>query len=263
MIFLKTWRELRWMTLAYLVILEAMLVPAILLWPNLRGEIPAIGRILPFDFIQRLVAGVSNQDESAAYLSYIAIQAFFKGVNVMGIASAVLFGTGLIARERECLTLEFLLARPISRSRVLFAKFTVAAIALVVPIFLVSWSAIAWSQLIDEQLPFWELTLASVHSSAFVLAFLAFTLICSVLAHNQVQAAFVVGVAVVIQVTLYFIQDIRVASVFRISDFDIYGPIMAGNLPAAKLFTDWTVWVCLSTVAFYLIADRLFRRANL
>ena len=181
----------------------------------------------------------------------------------MGIAAAVLFGTGLVARERECLTLEFLLARPISRSRVLFAKFAVAATAIVIPIFLVSWSAIPWSLMIDEHLPFWELTLASIHSSIFVLAFLSFTMICSVLARNQVQAAFAVGLVVVIQVTLYFIQDIRIASVFRLSDFDVYGPIMAGNLTAADLLVGNSSWIAASILVFYAIADRLFRKVDL
>lgn len=259
----KTWGELRWMTVAYLLILEAMLVPAILLWPNLRGEMPAIGRLVPFEFAQRMIEGISNRDESAAYLAYIAVQAFFKGVNVMGIAAAVLFGTGLIARERECQTLEFLLARPISRSRVLAGKFCVAAIAIVVPIFLVSWSAIPWSMTIEEELPFWELTLASAHSSLFVLAILAFTLICSVLARNQVQAAFAVGIVVISQVTIFFIQEIRVASVFRLSDFDVYGPIMAGNLGAAQLLGGKSLWLAVSIIALYLVADRLFRRADL
>ncbi len=263
MMFLKTWKELRWMALTYLLILEAMLVPAILLWPNLRGEMPAIGRLVPFEFAQRMIEGISNRDESAAYLAYIAVQVFFKGVNVMGIAAAVLFGTGLIARERECQTLEFLLARPLSRSRVLAGKFCLAALAVVIPIFLVSWSAMAWSASIDEQLPFWELTLASIQSSLFVLAILAFTVICSVLARNQLQAAFVVGVVVISQVTIYFIQEIRVASIFRLSDFDVYGPIMAGNLGAMQLFQGMSLWLAVSVVVLYVIADRLFKRADL
>ncbi|MHC5063014.1 MAG: ABC transporter permease [Planctomycetota bacterium] len=261
--FAKTWKELRWMAFTYLVILEAMLVPAILLWPNLREEMPAIGRLMPFEFAQRIIEGISSRDDSAAYLAYMAVQAFFKGVNVMGIAAAVLFGTGLIARERECQSLEFLLARPISRSRILAGKFLMAALLVVVPIFLVSWSAIPWSTMVEERLPFWELTLASMHSSLFVLSILGFTVICSVVARSQVQAAFAVGIVVISQVTIYFIQEIRVASIFRLSDFDVYGPIMAGNLGAAKLFGGMSLWLAVSVVVLYLIADRLFRKADL
>jgi hypothetical protein len=35
----KTWREVRWMALAYLVILEALCVPVLLLWPDIYEDL--------------------------------------------------------------------------------------------------------------------------------------------------------------------------------------------------------------------------------
>ena len=54
-----------------------------------------------------------------------------------------------------------------------------------------------------------------------------------------------------------------VCSLFMLSDYAIYGPIMAGNLPFAKLFWGTSVWIALGAAAFYLAADRLFRALNL
>ena len=83
-----------------------------------------------------------SRDLDAAYGAYMAIQMYFKAINIIGVACACLFGTALIARERENQTLEFLLSRPVSRSRALFAKFAVCSAAIVVPIFITSWTAI-------------------------------------------------------------------------------------------------------------------------
>jgi ABC-2 type transport system permease protein len=263
MIARKTWREIRVMVITYALILEILLIPAIWLWPNLRNEAMALGRIMPAQFLKRMFEQISSSSPEAAYRAYMAVQMFFKGVNVVGIACAVLIGTGLIARERENHTLEFLLARPVSRARVLWDKFWVSAVALVVPVLLTSWSAVPLSRAIGEDLPLGPVTLAAVHNSAFVLAFLAFTLVFSVLAKAQVHVAFAVGSVVIVEVAIYFIQEIRVASLFRLSDFDVYGPILAGNAGWAQVLGGRTIWLLAATAACYLAALRIFRRSDL
>ena len=262
MIARKTLREVRWMLVAYALLLEVLLIPAILLWPSLRQEAAAIGRIIPIQSFKQMFADIS-QDSDLAYNAYMAVQMFFKGANVVGIACAVLVGTGLIARERENQTLEFLLARPVARSRVLWDKFWVCALGLVVPIYLTSWSSIPLSWLIDENLPFAEITVGATHAAIFIVSFLVLALLCSVLCRTQVHTAFCVGAIIILQVAVYFIQEIRVCSLFMLSDYAIYGPIMAGNLPFAKLFWGTSVWIALGAAAFYLAADRLFRALNL
>jgi ABC-2 type transport system permease protein len=260
----KTWREVRMMALAYALILELLLVPAVLLWPSLRdeGALSTMQRLMPADFLARMFENMTGGD-NAAYRAYMAVQMFFKGVNIVGIAGAVLLGTGMIARERENQTLEFLLARPVGRARILWSKFWVVALVLVVPVFLTSWSAVPLSLLIGEELPFGVVTLASLHSSVFVLSFLALTCLVSVRVRTQVHVAFVVGAVVILQVAAFFIQKVRVASVFRLSDFEVYGPILAGNVPWAQVLREQTVWPLLVAAACYGIAHRTFRRADL
>lgn len=261
----KTWREVRWMGLVYALHIELMLVPAILLWPNIRNEAAAIGRIIPIESFQRMFEAISSADATAAYSAYMAVQMFFKGVNIIGIAGAVLLGTGLIARERENQTLEFLLARPVRRAHVLWSKFWVVALVITVPVFVTSWSAIPLSRLpsVDEHLEFWPVTLGAMHSSAFAVAILCATLVFSVIARNQVHTAFMIGGVVTVQVAIYFIQEIRVASIFRLSDWDVYGPILAGNVSFSKLFFGTTIWILLGGAVLYVVADRLFQRVKL
>ena len=252
------------MALVYLLILEMMLVPAVLLWPTLYEDLQRSSLLssLP-GFLQRMANSMRDSDEGFAFRSYMAVQMFFKGVNVAGIACSVLLGTALVARERENQTLEFLLARPISRARILWSKYWVTAVAILIPIYLSSWSAIPLARHIGWNLPFAEVTLGAFHSSIFVLLFLTFTTLFSVLCRNQVHVAFIVGGFTIVQVSVYFIQTIRVASLFRLSDFDVYGPILAGNVYFGQLFWDKTVWLLVVVVLLYATTDRIFRRADL
>ena len=264
MIALKTWREIRFMALIYLLILELMLIPAILLWPELYPDLQRSNLLssLP-GFLRRMADAMRVDDAGAAFRGYMAVQMFFKGINVAGISCAVLLGTGMIARERENQSLEFLLARPLSRTRILWSKFWVTAAAVLVPIFVSSWSAIPLADYIGESLPFAEVTMGAFHSASFVLAFLALTCLLSVICNGQMQVAFVVGAVVIVQLSLFFIQSIRRVSAFRLSDFDVYGPILAGNVDFWPLFQDKTGWLLLATVILYVTADRLFRRTDL
>lgn len=258
----KTWNEIAVMTVAYTVVLELMLVPAILLWPELRvsGVLGGLLDLVPMQMFKDIGKGITSNDSAVAYGSYMAVQLFFKGVNIVGISCAVLLGTGMIARERENQTLEFLLGRPVDRSRVLFDKFSITSLCVVIPIFLTSWSSVLISWSIDETLDFTGVTIGALHSSIFCLVFLAMTTLCSVLLRTQVHVAFVVGVIIVSQIAIFFIQTIRVASIMMLSDFGTYGPLLAGNPDFGTLFWGETVWLLLLVAGFYITADLCFRR---
>ena len=267
MIASKTWREIRWMGLVYLLILELLLVPAVLLWPDIYGDLQRSGllRKVDYDLVWNITEGITNRNEEIAWVNWAALQLFFKGVNLAGLACAVLVGTGLFARERESMTLEFLLARPVSRGRILWQKAWPSALVVVVPVFLANRSAIWWARSIDQDLDFWPLTLCCIHSSLFCLMFLAFTTFVSVLCRVQGHVAFWVGGIAILQMGVYLIPRLRRYSVFRLSDFDWYGPMLAGNLGPERMFdlvhhAGNTSWVVLATAAFYAAAWHALRR---
>ncbi len=260
MIAWKTWREIRWLVLLYTALLELGVALAVLLWPWLRDQSPALARLAPARFIRRWIDGITDPDADAAYRAYMALQLFFKGVNVVGLAFAVLFGALLVARERENHTLEFLLARPLPRSRILLSKLAVVGTALVLPIVLTSWSAIPIGWLIDERLPFGPLTVGALYSALFCTAFLALATLLSVYSRTQLGVIATVGGFAVLQVGLYFVQQIRRASVFRLSDYDIYAPVLAGNLSAWQLLSGAGLCLLLFAAVCFWLALRGFRR---
>ena len=266
----KTWREIRLMALVYLLILELLAIPVLLLWPDLYSDLQksTLFRNLPIDFVKRITEGVSDTNEQIAYRNWVAVMLYFRSVNLAGIAASVLMGVALFARERETQTLEFLLARPISRSRILLHKSWPTALALLIPIFLVNYSAIFWSWQIGLDLPFREITLASIHAGAFVLMFLAFTTWMSVICRTQAHVAFWVGGITVIQLGIYMTQRWRRHSLFRLSDFEWYAPILAGNRPLWQMLDPvtshgYTTYALLAAAFFYFMAWRALRRLEL
>jgi ABC-type Na+ efflux pump permease subunit len=265
----KTWREIRFMALVYLAILELLAIPVILLWPEIYADLQrsTLLRNMGVDWLKRIGEGVSNRDEDVAYLNWIAVMLFFRSTNLAGLAAAVLMGTGLFARERESQTFEFLLARPVSRGALLWSKTWPTALCVMVPIFLANWSAVFWSARVDLEVPLDRLMLGSVHAASFALAFLALTIWVSAALRVQAHVAFVVGGLTVVQIGVYLTQRWRAASVFRLADFDWYAPILTGNVTAVEMFDPihhrgFTTWALVAALLFYGLAWRTLRRAE-
>jgi ABC-type transport system involved in multi-copper enzyme maturation permease subunit len=111
----KTWREIRWIALAYLLILELLCIPVLLWWPDLYPELQRstlLRNLNLGEFARRIGQGITSDDQDIAYSSWVALMLFLRSGNLVGIAAAVLLGTGVFARERENQTFEFLLSRP-------------------------------------------------------------------------------------------------------------------------------------------------------
>jgi ABC-2 type transport system permease protein len=268
MIAKKTWREVRVLVFAYLVILELLCIPVLLLWPDIYPDLQrsSLLRNIGIDWIARAGKDLGQRNEDVAYLSWCAIMLFFRSANLVGTAAAVLLGTGLFARERENQTFESLLALPVSRGRMLWQKVWPPAIGLVLPIYLVNASAIFWSRRIDLDLPPWELFLASTHAAAFALLFFLLTTWLSIRLRVQAHVAAGVGAFAVLQIGLYLTQRIRPYSIFHLADYDWYGPILAGNTPAWQMFDPirshgFTTWILLACVVAYGLAWRDLRKA--
>jgi len=261
----KTWREARWMTLVYTLILMVLLIPAILLWDDLYDDLQRGSAILKTftSFFKEAFEGMRDPNEIIAFRNYMAVQMFFKGSNVAGIACAILLGTGLIARERENHTLEFLLARRVSRSAILWRKFWVVALCVSVPVYVTSWAALPIVASIDQELTFAAVTQAATHASLFLILILALCTVFSTFCRYQVHVAFWIGGIVIVNVSLFFVPIFKDYNLIKLSDWGVYNPILVGNMSWGTMFMDYTLWVLLGTVACYVVADQIFRRTDL
>lgn len=265
----KTWREIRVFLIAYVLILELLAIPVLLLWPEIYADLQRsrLLQSLGIDWLKRIGDSVSNRDEQIAYLNWCAVMLFFRSTNLVGTAAAVLLGTGLFAREREANTFEFLLARPVSRLRILWDKVWPTAVAITLPLFVVNATAIPWSWTLDLDLPIAELLLATLHAASFSLMFLAATTWLSATMRVQAHVAAVIGAFAVVQIGIYLTQRIRPYSLFRLVDFDWYSPVLAGNKKAWEMFDPIhgdgnTTYLLLGALLFYGLAWRALRRAE-
>lgn len=208
--------------IGYFIVLEAMLIAAILFWPDFQKGIPYFKTLSSLPIAKDLMKPI----EQTGIEGYIVVQHFFKGCNVMGAAAAVLFAMGAVAGEAHRGTLELWLSRPLSRRRILLERWAAGALALSVPILLSSVTVPEALILIDETMPRGGLTWCALHQSIFLLCFYSLTFLLSSISSRPVGIAFGMLLFTTFQFALYLITTVTHWSVFRMSDLDVYGAIL-------------------------------------
>ena len=207
-----------WRAVGYGILLELMLAAAVLFWPNFRDNIGALKLMAPLPVLKEMV-DVLAQGGVAAYING---QHFFKGVNTMGAAAAVLFACGAVAGEVHRGTFEIWLARPLSRRRLLAERWLFGALAVCVPVFATS-ATIPWlCTFVDERMDLGLLMLASVHQSLFLLGIYGATFLWSTCGKDPTKIAFAMLFLVTFEFGLYMVKTVTHYSIFRLTDVEAY-----------------------------------------
>lgn len=251
---LRQWlRDTWWVALGYLVILELAMVAAILYWPKFRDNMPAIAKLVPFDSLQRLMESV----EVAGYWPYFAVQQWFKGSSLFGLAVAAFLASGIVARDADQKTSEFLLSRPISRTRVLLTRWSITVALVTLPVYLTSISAIWISPAVDERLGWGDILLSSTYMSLFLVMLVTFTTMISAMSSHQMRAGIILIGLILLNFAFYLIQEIDGISLFKTIDVFVFMEIRSGTLP----------WITSgaflgATIIMLLVALRIYARRD-
>ncbi len=227
-------RELRFYAagaLAYCVVLEALLVGAILFWPEFEDNIEALRDMAPMESLKAIVDRIGVGGVTA----YVNGQHFFKGANTVGTLAGVVFAMGAVAGEVHRGTFELWLARPLSRRRLLLERWLLGALATVVPVFVTSLSVPWLLAHVHESMPLGPLMLCAAHESLLLLAIYAVTFLWSCLASNPVPIAFGMLLFTVFHFSIYLIQDVTHWSIFRLTDIDVFARIGAAHALDTRL----------------------------
>ena len=246
-------RGLFWLSLGYFIILEAAMVAAIFYWPKFRDNTPALAKLVPFQALQDLLTAV----QQSGYWPYFAIQQWFKGCSLFGVAAIAFMGSGIIAREADQRTAEFLFSRPVSRRKILRVRAAVLTLAVLWPVYLSSISAIWLSPAVDEALP-WKATLAaSNYMACFLLSLISTTVLLSVLSTHQQRAGVIIVGIILLSFAQYLIQGIDQWSLFATIDVWTFMRIGAGDYP-------WFASGCFLgvSVGMFALAETLLNRRN-
>lgn len=222
--------------LGYFVVLELMLFAAIWFWPSFRENIPLLKGLAPLPFMKDFM----DQVDESGVAPYVLTQQFFKGTNTLGLAAAVLFGAGAIAGEANRGTLELLLARPVTRTRVLLERWFGGALQVTLPVFL-STASVPWMLThVDETMSQWGLFLCSAYASLFLLVIYSLTFFLSTLGRQPIAIAFVVLILSTMQFALYMVQTISNWSLFRVVDINVFWRTIYDQETLPANFT-WTM----------------------
>ncbi len=246
-------RDAVWIIVGYFVILEAALVAAILYWPRFRDNTPAIAKLVPFESLQNLMESI----EISGYWPYLAVQQWFKGCSLFGLAAAAFLASGVVARDVDQKTIEFLLSRPVSRSRILLTRWVMVSLAVIMPAVLSSISAVWLSPLVDEQVAWTPLLVSTAFMSLFLLMLVTFTVMLSAMSSHQMRAGIILIAIILLNFALYLVQGIDELSLFKTIDVKVFMLIEAGHFP----------WVTagaflVATIAMLITAMRVFGRRD-
>lgn len=230
--------------LAYFVVLEALLVGAVLFWPDFEDNIDALRDMAPIEALK----GMLDQIGSAGVSAYVNGQHFFKGCNTVGSLAAVIFAMGAVAGEAHRGTLEIWLARPVSRRRLLVERYVGGALAVIVPVFLTTLTIPWLLAQVDAEMQFGPMILCAVQQSFLLLAIYSVTFFFSCLSSSPITIAFGMLLFTVLQFALYLIQVLTHWSIFRLTDIDVFASIGATHA------LDWTLCAPLIAVSAILLA---------
>ncbi len=244
-------RDIWWIALGYVIILEGAMIAAIMFWPQFRDNIPAIAKVVPFEALQDLL----SQMHKAGYWPYFAVQHWFKGCSLFGVAAIAFMGSGIIAREADQRTAEFLLSRPITRRNVLLSRFSVLSLATIVPVFLTSITGIWLSTSVNEYMGWGETLLAATYMSCFLLMLCGLCTLISAMSTNQFRAGTILIGIVLLNFAFYLVQSLDKLSLFKTIDVWAFMNIHMGHAPwgMVAIFLG-------ATIAELVVADWIFRR---
>jgi ABC-type transport system involved in multi-copper enzyme maturation permease subunit len=212
-----------WRGLFLAVVLELMIVPAILYWPSFEANVGKLRSLTPLPVLKQLVSTL----EEGGVFAYVAGQHFFKAANVLGAIAAVLFAMNAVAGEAQRGTLEILLARPVSRRRILTERYVQGALALSVPIFLTTLTIPWLLTFVNEPGSHPPYLLAAAHESIFLLAIYSLTFLWSCCSRRPLLIATGMLFLTILQFALYLVERATYWSLVRLADIEVLLKIQA------------------------------------
>ena len=170
-LFLKTLRDQRRSTLIWGIVLFALALYTVLLYPMIQN-MPGLDEMmaqLPEGMAEALAGGPLSDLTSPT--GYLNSQFYFMMVPLLFIIVTIGYGSGAIAGEEDKGTLEFLLANPVPRRRIVLHKSAVMVICLGV-MALALWVAIViGAVIVDMDVSAWRVLEATFSSMVLALVF--------------------------------------------------------------------------------------------
>ncbi len=151
----------------------AMTILILALFPSIRDQAAEMNKVLnqlPQE-LRGLKTGGAGSVDVGNPIDFLNSQVFYATLPLIWIILAITRGAGLLGREESSKTLELLLARPISRTRLLLAKLIGFGVEFVAVTGTTLLAIIAVAPLIDMHVGAARLAAATAYTALFCLSF--------------------------------------------------------------------------------------------
>ncbi|MFT5733136.1 MAG: ABC-2 type transport system permease protein [Planctomycetota bacterium] len=237
----------------FFLVIEMMLAAAIYWWPNFMENISSIKMIAsPVPMLKQLV----DQVDRGGVAGYVVGQHYFKGCATLGTAAAILFASGAVAGEAHRGTMELWLARPVSRLRLLTERYVLGLLAVLLPVFVSSFTIPPLLTIVDQTMDWSDLTRCSIHMGAFLSVVYSVAFFWSSLGSEPLRISFVMLFGSILTFAIYLVETITNYSLYRLVDIKVFMEIVM------KDRLDW--WYVIPMLALsavlYALSVQAFRR---
>lgn len=144
-----------------------------LLYPSIRDKAQELNNAinqLPAG-LRQLKAGTTGGVDMASPVSFLNAQLFYSTLPILWIILAITRGASILGRDEQNHTLELLLARPVSRARLVAAKACSVVAEFVVVGGITLLAIVALAPLFDIHVATGRLALATIYTVLFALSF--------------------------------------------------------------------------------------------
>ena len=265
-IYLRTLKDRHMSTIAYTVGAVLFMWMYMALFPTIRDQAASFATLLdsyPKGFMQAF--GFTDTAVMFAHMgSYLATEMFSFIFPIILIALAVSFGSAAIAGEIERGTIEFLLAQPISRTKLFFSRYLAGVSAVAGFTFILVFSIIPLSHFYQGDIVFADIARFSLVCFLFGLSILSVSFLASSIFSDKGKPNFIVTGVLILMYVLKILASLKVSldKLKFFSFFYYYDPASTLGQSAALAHNMFWVFVGTSIIST-LIAVWWFNRRDI
>lgn len=243
----KEIREERVKLVVFTLLMSGIAIAQVLFWPTINRMLPAL-----VDKIPQVLRGFVDSFIAEGFSYFLITQQFIKNIGMFGGFFAVLIAASAIAREMESGTMEFLLAQPISRTRVLTEKYFYNLGFLAIPVLVSTMANFPMALTINESIDPWYLFLSAVYGFLVLAIVYSFTFCIGVFIDNQMHVISGGLILVFVMGILVFFDATKFLSLYAWLDRDYLSPVLTtGSIPGHMIAVFIVINAILYGIALY------------
>ncbi len=249
----------RWFLLWWCVAVSALIMINLAFYPSFRDQAAQLEQSLS-EIPDSAKALTTDTGEFASPVGFLTSQVYYLMLPMLLGIMSITLGSSLLAREEKEGTIELLLSRPISRSRLLFGKLISGIILSTVAVGVGGVVTIIMANLVDLAVPNEHIAMATLACLILVICFGAIAFLITCLGKARIAS---IGIATLIALGGYIVASLasladwlKVLSKFFPFYYYKPGDILYGNYHLKNIIILGVVIAIASTLAYIVFRRR-------